>query len=133
MPGKDQRSDADEHDQGREGNGTLVGGQHLTAMPALVEAALGHEDGVVVALTKDEGGQDDVDQIELDAQQGHDAQDPYPTDSHGQEGEQGQLYVAEREPEEEEDDEGTGPTHIVEVVCEVAGQGMVQTLYVEAE
>jgi hypothetical protein len=54
-----------------------------------------HEDGIVVALTEDEGAQDDVDDIELNAQQRHDTQDPQPTDSHGQERQQRQGQTAE--------------------------------------
>ena len=69
-----------------------------------VKRALCHEDGIVVALTEDEGAQDDVDDIELDAQQRHDAQNPQPTDGHGEERQQCQRQTAERSPEEEEHD-----------------------------
>ena len=130
MTGYDEGTDANEHDERREEDSPSIGGEHRTMVLVLIERALCHEYGVVVSLAENEGCQDNVDQIKLDSHQGHDAQDPYPTDGHGQESEQGQLYVAEREPKEQEDNEGTGPTHIVEVVCEVAGQGMVHTFYV---
>ena len=100
-------------------------------MGVLILAALGDEDGVVVALSEDEGGEDDVDDVELDAQQRHDAQYPQPAHRHGEEGEQCQFDAAEGEPEEEEDDGGAGEADVVEVVGKGACQCAVHAADVE--
>ena len=88
MTGNDEGADANEHDERREEDRPSIGGEHGTMVLVFVKRALRHEDGIVVTLTKDEGAQDDVDDIELNAQQRHDTQDPQPTDSHRQEGQQ---------------------------------------------
>ena len=122
MARKDQGADADKHDESRDDDALLVGREHAAAVGIFILAAFGDEDGVVVALTEDEGGQDDVDHIELYVQKRHEAQDPQPADGHGEEGDEGQLDVAERGPEEEENDEAAGPSDIVEVVGKAGGQ-----------
>ena len=96
MLGEDECADADEHYQGREDDAPFVGSKDGAFVNIFRDAALRHEDGVVVALTEDEGGEDDVDDVELDAQQRHDAQNPYPADSHRDEGYDGQLDASER-------------------------------------
>ena len=88
MTGNDEGADANEHDERREEDRPSIGGEHGAMVLVFVKRALRHEDGIVVALTKDEGAQDDVDDIELNAQQRHDTQDPQPTDGHRQEGQQ---------------------------------------------
>ena len=72
MTGYDEGTDTNEHDERREDDRTTIGGEHGTMVLVLIDRALGHEDGIVVTLTEDEGAQDDVDDVELDAQQGHD-------------------------------------------------------------
>ena len=89
----------------------------------LIDRTLCHKDGIVVTLTKDEGAQDDVDDIELNAQQRHDTQYPQPTDGHRQERQQRQRQTAERSPKEEEHDAGTRPAYVVKVVGEMGGDG----------
>ena len=88
MTGNDEGADANEHDERREEDRPAIGGEHGTMVLVLIDRTLRHEDGIVVTLTKDEGAQDDVDDIELNAQQRHDTQDPQPTDDHRQEGQQ---------------------------------------------
>ena len=90
MTGNDEGADANEHNECREYDRPAIGGKHGTMVLVLIDRTLCHEDGIVVALTKDEGAQDDVDDIELNAQQRHDTQDPQPTDGHRQEGQQRQ-------------------------------------------
>ena len=85
MTGNDEGADANEHDERREHDRPAIGGKHRTMVLVLIDRTFCHKDGIVVALTKDEGAQDDVDDIELNAQQRHDTQYPQPTDSHGQE------------------------------------------------
>ena len=84
MTGNDEGADANEHDERREHDRPAIRGEHGTMVFVLIDRTLCHEDGIIVALTKDEGAQNDVDNIELNAQQRHDTQYPQPTDSHGQ-------------------------------------------------
>ncbi len=128
----DQGTDADEHDQGGDDDGVLVGSQHLAAVGILVHCPFRHEDGVVVALAEDEGGEDDVDDVELHSAQCHDAQYPQPAHRHRHEREGGQLDAAERQPEEEEHDESAGEADVVEVVGEVVGDSAVHARHVKA-
>ena len=95
MTARDECADADEHDEGREDDASFVGGEDRLSVHIFRDAAFGDEDGVVVALAEDEGGQNDVDDVELDAEQRHDAQNPYPADSHRDEGDDGQLDASE--------------------------------------
>ena len=85
MTGYDEGANTNEHDKRREDDGPAIGGQHGTMVLVLIKGTFGHEDGIVVALAEDEGAQDDIDDIKLDAQQGHDTQDPQPADGHGEE------------------------------------------------
>ena len=115
MLGDNQRAHADKHDEGGDDDAVLKRGQQLLLIGKLVDQAVGDKDRVVVALSEDEGGQDDVDDIELHAQHAHDAQDPDPSQGHGEEGQQTQLQPSEGDPKEEEDNESAGETDIVEV------------------
>ena len=62
-----------EHDECRQDDRPSVGGQHGPTMGVLIDGALSHEDRIVVTLTKDERAQNDINDIELDAQQRHDS------------------------------------------------------------
>ena len=124
----DQRADADKHDQGREDDAVLIGGEHLPTVGIFVTGSLGHEDGIVITLSEDESGQDDVYDIKLDTQKSHQSQNPNPADGHRKEGEHRQFDTAQGEPEEEEHDKSAGPANIVEVVGETVGNGTVHPL-----
>ena len=76
MTGHNQRSYADEHDEGREKDSPAVGRQHRTTVDCLVNSSLGHAEGVVIALSKDERGEDDVDDIERKARDTHNSLNP---------------------------------------------------------
>ena len=82
MFGKDECADADEHYQSREDDAAFVGSKNRFLVNIFRDASLGYEDGVVVALTKDEGRQDDIDDVELDAEKRHYTENPNPADSH---------------------------------------------------
>ena len=84
--GKDECTDADEHDDSRDDDAVLIGSEHLAPVSIFILASLCHKDGVVVALSEDEGGENDVHHIELNIQQCHHAEDPYPADCHREEG-----------------------------------------------
>ena len=116
MTGNDQGPDTNEHDERRQDDGSTIGCQHGTMVLVLIDSALRHKDGIVVALAKNKCTQDDINDIELNAQQGHDTQNPQPTDGHREEGQQRQRQTAERGPKEEKHDAGTGPADVVEVV-----------------
>ena len=133
MAGKNQRTDTHEHYQCRKGDGPFVGCQHLAAIGIFLQAALCYKDGIVVSLPKDKCGQYNIYQIELYAQQSHNSKNPYPTDGHREESQQGQFEASERKPEKQKNNGGTGPTQVVEVVCQVASQFPVHAFYVEEE
>lgn len=69
MTGRDEGADTNKHNQCRHKYGTAIRSQHWPSMRVLIDGALGHEDGVVVALTEDKRAQDDIDDIELNAQE----------------------------------------------------------------
>ena len=123
MTGYDERTNTNEHDTGRQEDGSSIGGQHGSTMGVFIKSSLCHKDGIVVALSENKGAQDDIDNIKLDAQQGHDTQDPQPTDGHGEERQQRQRQTAERGPQEEKHDAGTSPADVVEIVGEMTGDG----------
>ena len=97
----------------------------------LIYTAFGHKDGIVISLTKDERGKDDIHDIELDAEYSHKTENPHPTDSHRHEGYYSQFYLTEREPQEEEHDKRTCPADIVKVVRQAICQRTVKTLNIE--
>ena len=80
-----------------------------------VDQPFGNEDCVVVALSENEGCQDDVHQIELDVRQLHDSQNPKPADGHRQERDQTQFEASEREPQEQKNDYSARPADVVEI------------------
>ena len=98
MLGKNKCAYADEHQDCRQYDASPIAGQSAAASGIFVDQALGDEDGIVVALTKDKSSQDDVDNVELHAQQLHQPQYPYPADSQWQERHQSQLDAAKRQP-----------------------------------
>ena len=95
MFGKDECADADEHYQCGKDDAALVWREDRTFVYVFRDAAFRHENGVVVALAEDECGKDDVDDVELDAQNGHNAQNPYPADCHRYEGNDGKFNATE--------------------------------------
>ena len=111
---EDQDADAHQHDEGRQHHTALVGLHHPTAVGVLVHQSLGDEDGVVVALSEDKCGQDDVDDVELQAEQVHAAQYPHPSDGQRQERNDAQLEAAEAQPQEGKDDKGADEAYVVE-------------------
>ena len=102
MAGENECADANEHDECRQDYAAFVGGEEWLPMHIFRDTALGHKDGIVVALSEDEGRKDDVDNVKLDAQNSQDAQNPYPADCHRNEGNDGQLDSTEGKPQEEE-------------------------------
>ena len=82
MLGNNKSSYAYEHDNGRKQNAMLIGCKDRLARLMLIDTALGHKDGIVISLTEDKRGKDDINDIELDAEYSHESEDPHPTDSH---------------------------------------------------
>ena len=133
MPRHDQGADADEHDQRREHHAVLVGAQDLLAAGMLVHQAFRDENGIVVPLAENERGQHDVDDVETQPEQLHDAQDPDPAHRQRQERKHAQFDAAEREPQEEEDDQRTQESDLVEVQREGVHKPAVDIGGVETE
>ena len=67
MFGENQGANANKHQYTAEDDAVAIVFQHSLAVGVFVEQALRDENRVVVALTEDEGGQDDVHDVELDA------------------------------------------------------------------
>ena len=78
-------ADADKHDECRDDDAVFVGCYHLFTIGIFILATLGHEDGVVITLTEDEGCEYHIHNVKFYAKQCHDSQNPYPTHRHGQE------------------------------------------------
>ena len=97
----------------------------------LVDTTLGHKYGIVVTLSEDKRGKDNINDIELYAEYSHKTENPHPTDSHRHEGYYSQFYLTEREPQEEEHDKRTRPADIVKVVRQAISQRTVKTLNIE--
>ena len=55
----DQSTDSNKHNQCRNDDGMLVRSQHLATISILIHGTLSHEDCIIIALTEDEGGEDD--------------------------------------------------------------------------
>ena len=115
MLGKDQGTDADKHKDTAEDDTVAVVFQHPLAVGIFVEQPFCDINGVVIALAEDECRQDDVDDVELDAAQMHDAQNPGPAHRQRQEGQKGQLQAPERETKEEEHHDAANIKDVVEV------------------
>src|SRR5574344_1027574 len=112
----DQGANAYEHNQGGLEYAAFVRCQNRFSECIFMLASLGHEDGIIVSLSENECCKYYVDYVELDAQQGHDSENPYPAHCHREEGYQSQFEASEGEPKENEDYKRAGPADIVEVV-----------------
>ena len=62
---EDKNAYADEHDGRRKDNRLAVLREHFFACAMLVNEAFDDENRIIVTLTEDKGGKDDVDDIEL--------------------------------------------------------------------
>ena len=71
MLGDDERTNADKHDKSREYDAFLIGDEYSSPIAIILDQAFGDEDCIVVALSKDEGGKDDIDDIETYSPQIH--------------------------------------------------------------
>ena len=96
MRGKDEGEDNDAQDEGTVEDGGFVIVQHAGfAFSGFGEQAFHHKDTIVNANAVDEGGNDNVDQVELEAQEGHVALHHVPAHEHGEEGYEGGPDVPE--------------------------------------
>ena len=80
-----ESADADEHNEGRQHHGILERAQDLLPRRILVHQPFRDEDGIVVPLAENEGREDDIDDVELDAEQAHRPEDPKPAHRQRQE------------------------------------------------
>ena len=73
----------------------LIGCKDRLIRLMLVDTTLSHKDGIVISLTEDKRGKDDINDIELDAEYSHESENPHPTDGHRHEGYYCQFYPTE--------------------------------------
>ena len=88
--------------------------------------------GIVVSLTEDEGGQDDVDDVELQAEQAHRPEDPDP--AHRERQESGDTHrQAQGQAQEEKDDDAAQEADPVEILRQHPRQRAGHVVHREAE
>ena len=75
-------------------------------------------DTVIHPDTEDEGGDHDVDQVEFQAQDGHQALQDVPAQEHGQESQEGRNRIPESNEKHEEHQQGRDPLRGVEVIMD---------------
>ena len=91
----DKSAYSDEHNERRLKDTALIGGQNRFATGIFVLAAFGYEYRVVVALSENESGENDVDYIEFYAENRHYSENPNPTEGHREERNQCEGKTAE--------------------------------------
>ena len=126
-----ERANAYEHDKGRDDDAVLERRQEFLLVGILVEESVGDEYCIVIALTEDKGGKDDINDVELHAEEIHQSQYPQPAHGHWQERQKAKLQSAEGQPEEQEYYESAGETDVVEVVRKRLGYSAVHSHEVE--
>ncbi len=77
---KTKCSHTDHCGEGGEEDGCFVRIQQLPSCAVLVLQPVHNEDTEIIPDAKNKGGQDDVDNIELNSQNSHQSQDDYPAD-----------------------------------------------------
>ena len=81
-----ERSHTNKHDQSRDDNTVLIRRQQFLFICKLIDESVSNKYGVIVALSKDKRGENDIDDIELHIEEIHDTQDPEPSHSHREKG-----------------------------------------------
>ena len=116
MLGKHQHAYANEHNDGTQHHGVAIGVKNLLSGFELVFQPLGNEDAVVISHTKDKGGQNNVDDIELQARQAHNSPDPNPAHGQRQEGNERKFQRAETDPQEDEHNKAANQADGIEIL-----------------
>ena len=80
--------------------------------------SFGDKDGIVVALSENKCGKDDVYDVELYVEYVHQPENPYPAHSQRHEGDECYLYASERKQQKHKHDEPAYIEYLVEVVGE---------------
>ncbi len=118
MPRDDERAYAHEHYHRRESDAAAVGVEDFPPRGILGHESFGDEYRVVVSLSEDECGEDDVDDVEFYREYAHESQNPQPADGERKECEDGEFEAAEGNPEEYEDYEPADKADVVELFRE---------------
>src|ERR1043165_8366627 len=100
----------------RKQNGGLERSDMLFASFILLLQAIHNEDTVVVSEAKNERGEDDIDDIELNIEYAHDAENPHPTDEHRNECDERELYAAVGDKQREEYQQRRHPCNVIELI-----------------
>ena len=82
----DERSHTNKHDQSGDDNTVLIRRQQFLFVCELIDKTVSNKYGVIVTLSKDKRGENNVDNIELHIEEIHDTQYPEPSHSHREEG-----------------------------------------------
>ena len=96
MCSEEQRAGYHHQHEGREEDGCLVINEQVVILAfRLGYQARHHEDTIVDTDTEDEGSDDDVNQVELQAEDAHDALHHVPAQAHRQESDEGNRNTTE--------------------------------------
>lgn len=119
MDGEEQRRHHNDEDGRREEDGHLVPSEHVAvAGSRLFEQAFGDKDAVIHTHAENEGGNDDVDEVEFQADESHVTLHHEPTEHHREEGQQGSDEVAERNQQDDQDEQRRNPNGDIEVIVD---------------
>src|SRR5436190_17658043 len=88
---EDERTQANQNSDSRKKDGNLMRGKHLFPFFELLYQPIGNEYAEVITETEDESGDDDIDKIELQPEQTHNAEYPNPGNNHRKESDDGQF------------------------------------------
>ena len=79
--------------------------QEFPSRLVLMQESLQYEDAEIISHSENEGGENDVHDVELYPENAHHSNDEDPAQQHRQETQHGQLNAAEGQPQDEEDEE----------------------------
>ena len=79
--------------------------QEFPSRLVLLQESLQYEYAEIIPHSENEGGENDVHDVELNPQNAHNSYDEYPAQQHRQETQHGQFNAAEGEPQDEENEE----------------------------
>ena len=86
VTGKDQYPDPHHRSKCGEEDRRFMGGQQFTTVFIFGQQAVHDEDAEIIAQTENKGRKNNIDDVELDSEERHHAQDEHPADGHRQTG-----------------------------------------------
>ena len=131
MLGENECAKSDTGGRGTEEDGDFVRAECVFSSFEFICQAVCDEDGEVIAEAKDESRDDDIDNIELDAAESHDAEYPYPCDEHGQKCDDSKLDTAIAQKQREEYKERSVDKDVIEVGVDDLDEFVCDGFFVE--